>query len=188
MYVDSRPARQQEKGNVDPSAKIAIPVFDWRDQTVDLSELPSPQEANWYAEGTRLDTDGKTVAYSPRMRLVDRPAGRELVIWSIPPEPAVLHWLVETSRPATIHICGRPTADDSLAGLLRSVAGMCKFALERNRRLDIGRMAARLGMTEAVVHQALLWLEARGDLAIAEWDTGDVLQSKLAAVMPNKKP
>ena len=76
------------------------------------------------------------------------------------------------------------------SAVLRAVAGMCKYALNHPQPgtlaqaqggqpvslLDINRMAARLGLTEAVVRQALLWLEARGEIYLIEWQAGDTVR------------
>jgi hypothetical protein len=37
-------------------------------------------------------------------------------------------------------------------------------------------MAARLGITEAVMRQALLWMEARGEIYLIEWQAGDTVR------------
>ena len=89
-----------------------------------------------------------------------------------------------------MYLCGQYTADDMLTSVLRAVAGMCKYALNHPHQvtppvaniavqpptqpaavaaqptslLDINRMASRLGVTEAIMRQALLWLEARRNL------------------------
>jgi hypothetical protein len=47
---------------------------------------------------------------------------------------------------------------------------MCKYALQRDGLLQINRMAARLGTTEAVIRHSLLWLESRGQIHLDEWD------------------
>jgi hypothetical protein len=37
-------------------------------------------------------------------------------------------------------------------------------------------MAARLGLTEAIIRQALLWMEARGEIYLIEWQAGDTVR------------
>ena len=113
-----------------------------------------------------------------------------MVLWSIPPSPDLLRWLLSAVRPQEVYLCGQYTADDMLTSVLRAVAGMCKYALNHPHQvtppvaniavqpatqpaavaaqptslLDINRMASRLGVTEAIMRQALLWLEARRNL------------------------
>ncbi len=139
-------------------------IEDLRKQAPTAETLP--QQAHWYVEGMNVGS----LAYTPRMNLRRSPAAQPLVLWSTPPSPELLQWLVETTQPTVIYLCGQPTSDDSLAGLLRSVAGMCKYALQRDGLLQINRMAARLGTTEAVIRHSLLWLESRGQVQLIDWD------------------
>ena len=151
----------------------AIPhwrIEDLRNQPISLERLPPPAQAFWYAEGVNLNSSEGTVNYAPRMGVAGVTPGQPLVLWSAPPSPQLLQWLVETAAPSAIFLCGQATTDDSLAGLLRSVAGMCKYALQRDGLLQINRMAARLGTTEGVIRHSLLWLESRGQIALINWD------------------
>ncbi len=142
-------------------------VDDRRHQPVAPTELPPPEQAIWYAEGTAL---GTAISYRSRLDLAAATKGESLVLWTIPPSPELLQWLVETAAPSAIYLCGQPTTDDTLPGILRSVAGMCKYALQRDRLLQLDRMAARLGTTEAVIRHSLLWLQCRGQIRLNEWD------------------
>lgn len=151
----------------------AIPQWrleDRRNQPTPVTMLPTPAQALWYAEGVNLNGGESAIAYAPRLGLAGVPPGQPLVLWSVPPSPQLLQWLVETAAPSVIYLCGHITSDDSLPGLLRSVAGMCKYALQRDGLLQINRMAARLGTTEAVIRHSLLWLERRGQIALIDWD------------------
>ena len=91
------------------------------------------------------------------------------MIWTIPPSSTRLRWLIETVEPSELYLCGQRATDDRLSGVLRSVAGMCRYALSQDGLLHLGRMAARLGVTEAVIRQCLLWLESKGLVTLAEW-------------------
>ncbi|HRW07937.1 MAG TPA: DHHA1 domain-containing protein, partial [Caldilineaceae bacterium] len=142
-------------------------VEDLRSQPMPSATLPTSDRAFWYVEGTVL-TDG--ITYTPRMNAVSVAKGQPLVLWTAPPSAELLQWLVDTTAPTVIYLCGQATTDDTLPGLLRSVAGMCKYALQRNGLLQINRMAARLGTTEAVIRHSLLWLESRGQIRLEEWD------------------
>lgn len=170
------------------------------------SELPLPEAAAWYAEGVRLENVPHGVKYAPRWQIApiqadehDPAAARPLVLWSIPPSADLLRWLLNTARPAAVYLCAEYTADDRLSAVLRAVAGMCKYALNHPHQvtpplagspggapavaavqpaslLDINRMAARLGVTEAILRQTLLWLEARGEIYLIEWQAGDTVR------------
>jgi hypothetical protein len=166
----------------------------------------------------RLEQAPPGVGYSPRWQLAVRDEGDvfssaarpqlPLVLWSIPPSPDLLRWLLNTAQPQEVYLCGQYTADDTMSAVLRAVAGMCKYALNHPHQvtppvnststpalppamptapaveapsqptslLDVNRMAARLGITEAVMRQALLWMEARGEIYLIEWQAGDTVR------------
>ena len=46
---------------------------------------------------------------------------------------------------------------------------MCRYALGQDGLLHLNRMAARLGVTEGVIRQCLLWLESKGLITLVEW-------------------
>jgi len=183
MYVDSRPAQplQAAEASVVPAARR---VYDWRDQERPLAQLPAPGQAVWYAEGERLERVSPGVAYAPRTQASQGTTGQPLVLWSIPPTPALLHWLLESSGASEIHLCAHSTGDDALLTVLQDVGRMCKFALGRDGVVDVGRMAARLGLTESIVRQSLLWMEKRGIVQVVEWLDGDRAQIAAGAGQP----
>ena len=168
-FVAIRPAQEATITAV-PGLGPQWRIEDLRNQALSLAALPQPDQACWYAEGVNLTFNGSTITYSPRLDLRQTGQGAALVLWSTPPSPELLQWLVETTQPAAIYLCGQQTGDDTLPGLLRSVAGMCKYALQRDGLLQINRMAARLGTTEAVIRHSLLWLESRGQVRLIDWD------------------
>jgi single-stranded-DNA-specific exonuclease len=181
-YVASRPAQDE---TVQVAAVAALRAYDLRHATA-LDGVPSPEKAVWYAEGIRVDTTAHPVAYAPRGQIDARRKGAPLVIYSAPPSPALLRWLYETVRPAEIYLLGRFTADDTLDAVVRQVAGMCKYALQRDGVLRIDRMAARLGATEGVIRHSLLWLESRGQIRMIDWQAGDVVQiARSAGTLPS---
>ncbi|MCX6044626.1 MAG: DHH family phosphoesterase [Chloroflexi bacterium] len=178
-YIANR-SSQVETIEILPSATPQWQLHDWRGQSLRLEDLPTAEQAIWFAEGVTLTWNDAPIAYAPRTHLVaqtKRLAGNQsLVIWGIPPSPELLHWVIESVKPTSIHLCGQTTSDDSLGGVLRHVAGMCKYALERDKLVYIDRMAARLGTTEAVIRHSLLWLESRGRLKIEEFLEGDSMR------------
>jgi single-stranded-DNA-specific exonuclease len=147
-------------------------LHDLRRADLATTKLPTPIDAVWYAEGTRLDTAEFAVAYAPRYAAAARGQG-DLVIYSAPPSAELLRWLLATVRPAAVYVVAKLTGDDSLDGVLRGIASMCKYALGRDGRLALDRMAARLGTTEVVLRHGLLWLESRGQITILDWSADD---------------
>lgn len=212
MYVASRPAQQISA--VIAAPRTALQVIDLRkaDAAALAATLPSPGAAAWYAEGVRLEHLPHGATYSPRWELAEGHADgvgdepkQPLVLWSIPPSPDLLRWLLNAARPDAVYVCGQYAADDLLSAVLRAVAGMCKYALNHPHQvtppvanapggvvgvqgagapvtaaptslLDVNRMAARLGLTEAIIRQALLWMEARGEIYLIEWQAGDTVR------------
>lgn len=173
-YVDSR--RSSE-----PIAKAArdkgheLRLVDLRQQAVAASELPQPPEAVWYAEGMGVPDPSGKPPYSPRHGIT-KGAPAALVVWSTPPAPDLLERMLDAVDPKMVVICGRNTTDDSLQHTVRQVAGMCKYALDRDGIVQLDRMAARLGSTEGVIRLSLLWLDARGTISLREWREGNSIR------------
>jgi len=173
MYIASRAAEVEIVEPDETAAKRATPrqIHDLRSASVRCDELPSPPQAVWYAEGTLLNGQ---VTYAPRTAIA-QPA-ETLVLWSAPPSPELLHWLLDVVEPQTVYVCGQHSADDALAAVLRTMAGMCKYALGRDGRFPLDKAAARLGTTLGVVRHSLLWLEKKSMVALVAWPEDDVVQ------------
>ncbi len=169
MHVAHRAAQHREVA-IKPDEPRPLQIVDLRHTTDPTAQLPAA--ATWYAEGAWLERSTPAVAYAPRY---DAPAGnrRPLVVWSIPPSGEMLRWLVENSQCEQLFLCARATTDDAPASVVKQVASMAKYALNHDAVVDVGRMAARLGQTEAIARTALLLLESRGKVRITEWLDGD---------------
>lgn len=171
-FVAARQARSEELDISQPPRTKGLAVHDWRGLSQDQMRLPEPDSAVWYAEGIQL---GET-AFAPRTQIHRTQAGRTLVLWSVPPSPQVLAWLVETVQPSAVHLVGREGGDLPFAELVRNVGRMCTHALQgTDGVIDIGRMAARLGVTETVIRHSLGWLQAKGHIRRLNWLNGDNL-------------
>lgn len=147
-------------------------IHDWRSATVNVADLPAFDAAFWYAEGTRLGD----VPFHSRLNASAAPQGRPLVLWSSPPAPEVLHWLLETLSPSALYLVARDTGEDRLNGVLQQVASMAKYGLRRNGLLPMERLAARVGVTVGIIRHSLLWLEQKGLVRLEEWEDGDVVR------------
>jgi len=190
MYVDMRAAMADgvDAAGVGEAqepllAAGELRIHDLRGQTVNPGDPPGPDAAQWYAEGVTLPTkvataintepdQPKQILFAPRTAITHDPS-RPLVIWNAPPSPTLLHWLVETSGARELYLLDQDTTDDTLDGVLKRVAGMCKYALSHERLVHMEAMAARIGTSEAVIHRSLLWLEQRGLISLLEWDPAD---------------
>lgn len=171
-YVASR-ASQAVEGATIAATKPLVQIHDLRNASVALDQLPGPDRAAWYAEGSRLET--WSVAYAPRHSAVAR-LGRPLVIFSAPPSAHLLRLLYDQHQPSAIFLVGQLTNDDSVDSVVRAVAGMCKYALQRGQPLQLERMAARLGLTPQIIRQSLLWLQARSHFKIQGWEKDGTAQ------------
>jgi single-stranded-DNA-specific exonuclease len=167
-FVAVRAAEVDTAAIAQPLTARTLPIHDLRHG--ENTTLPPADQALWYAEGLLLNNGHGEIAFAPRTAFDRADKARPLVLWSIPPSPQVLQWLVETAAPSSIYLCGRPTGEDTVQGVLRAVGGMCKYALAHDGLLNLARMAARLGVTEAIIRTALLWLERRGLVTLAEWE------------------
>ena len=156
-------------------------LHDLRREGVGVAELPSFDSAVWFAEGTRLGE----VPFQSRLEAAEAEAGGAVVLWSSPPSPELLDWLVERLAPSELYLIGRDTAEAQPDAVLKQVAGMAKWSLQTGTDgaqgdkvgdglLPIDRLAARVGVTEEVIRCSLLWLERKGLLRIQGWESGDV--------------
>ena len=171
-YVDSRSSLSPPV-DTPTGARQTYRLHDFRSTMPNVRDLPTPPKAVWYAEGIDLGAGEEEVAYAPRHNIHPDSDSAQLVIWSVPPSPRLLHWLIETVKPTELFLCGRHTVDDSFSSVLRHVAGMGKYALTRGLPLNLNHMAARLGTTEAIIRASLLLLESKGTFELGVWGDDD---------------
>ena len=156
-------------------------LHDLRRELGNAGDLPTPDNAVWFAEGTRLGR----VPFRSRLEAAQGETGLPLVLWSSPPSPELLHWLVERVAPSDLYLIGRDTAEARPDAVLKQVAGMAKWSMRpgangregwaaQDSLLPIDRLAARIGVTEEIVRCSLLWLEQKGLLRLQGWEEGDV--------------
>ncbi|MXX26427.1 MAG: single-stranded-DNA-specific exonuclease RecJ [Caldilineaceae bacterium SB0668_bin_21] len=176
-----RAAEEAEATRVVEGVEGECVLHDLRRELVSASNLPSFDCAVWYAEGTRL---GEIPLHS-RLASTRAETGRPLVLWSSPPSPELLHWLVERVAPSELYLIGRDTAEAQPDAVLKQVAGMAKWSMRpgedegpgagvQDGKLPIDRLAARIGLTEEIVRCSLLWLEQKGLVQLRGWEEGDV--------------
>ena len=172
-YVASRASQVAEPSDLLAVAKPPVRFHDLRHEPLALDALPTPTIATWYAEGTKLEALG--VAYAPRHTPAAE-SGRPLVIFSAPPSAHVLRLLYEQHQPSALYLVGQLTSDDSVDAVVRNVAGMCKYAIQRGQPLQLERMAARLGLTPQIIRHSLLWLQGKSQISLHEWQKDGSVQ------------
>ena len=181
-----RAAEEAEAARTVEGVEGECVLHDLRRELVSAGDLPSYDSAVWYAEGTCLGD----IPLRSRLASARAETGRPLVLWSSPPSPELLHWLVERVAPSELYLIGRDTAEAQPDAVLKQVAGMAKWSMRpgadegqgravQDGKLPIDRLAGRIGLTEEIVRCSLLWLEQKGLLQLRGWEEGDV-----ALVMP----
>ena len=171
-------------GSADGPAEQCI-LHDLRGERASAADLPAVDRAVWFAEGTRLGD----VPFRSRLEAAEAETGGALVLWSSPPSPELLHWLVERLAPSELFLIGRDTAEGQPDAVLKQVAGMAKWSLRSDREeaqggtareslLPIDRLAARVGVTEEIIRCSLLCLELKGLFRIQGWKGSEVARIK----------
>ena len=74
------------------------------------------------------------VPFQSRLEAAEAETGRALVLWSSPPSPELLQWLVERLAPSELYLIGRDTAEGQPDAVLKQVAGMAKWSLVASAR------------------------------------------------------
>jgi hypothetical protein len=133
-------------------------VVDQRQTRAPLSEVRAQHpDALLWAEG--LDAEGGV----SRLQL----APHETLIAAVPPpSPDVWQAALDLVQPQTLVMMGHLPPFDAPEALLRQLAGMLKYALNRGGRAPVDRLAARTAHTEATIHAALAWLHAHTEFEL----------------------
>ncbi len=140
-------------------AEAAFDIHDCRLSDSESSLLDIVGKANWYAEGQELTMD----EMSPRDNLKGSPDSDHLIIWTIPPSSQVLHALLQDRPWKTVSVWARNKAEFNIRSLLQAVWSMCRYASnQRDGRIDILRMACRLGLSQEAIQLSLALLSQSG--------------------------
>jgi len=134
---------------------------------VDHRSTPSPlaelQELLTATPGLEICAEGRTIPgieTHDRFQLQPAPA---LAIWHVPPSSSVLHAMITTVEPGTIHVFAQPSAVLNLPALLQTTTGMLKYAVnQRAGSFSRQSLATATALPMDLVNQALLWLSAKG--------------------------
>lgn len=160
-WIDARPV---EMGEIDLRRPLA--VIDQRDLAHPLPVLQAilaetPAVVWGEAEaGERLAGSGAGAPILDRNHL--HPA-ETLIIWTTPPGSAELQSSLEIVKPQNVVIFAINPADSSVEAFLRRLAGLVKFALDKNAgQAQLAQLAAATAQREAAVRLGLQWLEQRG--------------------------
>jgi single-stranded-DNA-specific exonuclease len=173
--------RQREAQRPAVVERPPLAVEDWRSLSVGEVAVRAPGLVQGRVEGqlggeSPLD---RSIAYHEgpgaalaggANRLELRPA-ETLLLYSIPPSAAVLRSLLETVQPRQlVLVCQGGGELDRPQALLTHLGGMVKYALNRDGRLPLTRLAAATGQREAVIAKAIEVLCAMGQCRVTEED------------------
>jgi single-stranded-DNA-specific exonuclease len=90
-----------------------------------------------------------------------------LVVWTIPPEPTVLHDVLETVSPQHVVLAGIDPGLDAPQAFLQRLAGLVKYTLRRQGgRVALSTLAAAMAHGEWTVRLGLEWMEQQGQVAM----------------------
>lgn len=89
-----------------------------------------------------------------------------LIVAGSPPSNRVWQAALSVTRPAALVLLGHTAPFDNAEALLRQLMGMLKYALNRDGRAPVDRLAARVGHTETTIHAALAWIHAHTELEL----------------------
>lgn len=183
-WIDARPV---EPGEID--LRPALTVIDQRDlehplpvlQAI-LAETPATVWAEAEA-GERMAAAGIETLIADRNHLT---LAETLMIWTTPPGRDEIRTILDLVRPQNVVIFAIDPADSSPEAFLRRLAGLVKFALERQSgQVQLAQLAAATAQRESVVRLGLQWLAQRGLVGVT-FDQGIVQISAGAASDPVK--
>jgi len=167
--VDWRPADRRVVHDV--AALVAgREVVDWRSSERDWQSLAAALKGT-HGEGLVVWAEGiepQVAGTLTRCELLGRRA-TALAILTPPPEPAVLRALLVETQARLVYLLPPLAVDEPLPSrFVQSVAGMVRVSLRAHTgRVDLQRMAARLGARQAAVLAVLRGLEAAGKITLA---------------------
>jgi single-stranded-DNA-specific exonuclease len=170
-WVDARWEEESESTPFELYGEKRLPfdLVDLRndpDATAQLDRMCGLEEVEIWAEG--LSRPKGTYLRSELTQAA------VLVVWTIPPSPAVLAEALNRVKPKKIILLAYSPGPDSAQPFLQTLGGMVKNVLSRYGGLiTLKKLAGVSGQTENAVSAGLLWLEAKGMIAIDRLAGGD---------------
>jgi len=117
--------------------------------------------------------EGLSAADIPGCDRYELSPATELVIWTLPPGPDVLHAALAKVSPTKVYLFSAAAGLEQLEPFLKYIAGVAKYVLKNNAgRLNVPRVAAMTANRESAVRLALSWLEAQGHITIVSETDG----------------
>ena len=109
-----------------------------------------------------------------RDRLTIEPCNH-LVIWSPPAGQSILQQILKNASPKFVYLFANPTSMDQPEAYLRSLAGLCKYAIRQNNGImHLPKIASATNQRLETVRVGLQWLQAYGHIQIIDQEQDQV--------------
>lgn len=157
-WLDARPA--QSGATQITARQPAYEVIDYRGHADPHQVLAEVREqypaALIYSEGDRIAGASARFALQP---------AETLIVWTAPPDPFVWDAILNVTQPKRLILFGVAAGLDALQPLLKTVAGLAKYALSHKEGvLSLAEFAALTGQREQTLRLCLKWLEVKTEL------------------------
>lgn len=102
-----------------------------------------------------------------------------LVIWTTPPGPGELQYVIEKVCPSKIYLVGMDPEVNTPESFLKILTGIVKYALKSNNgRVSIHKIAAKTSHREITVKKGIKWLLSRGYIEIIEENENEIVMKE----------
>ncbi|MBN1877574.1 MAG: single-stranded-DNA-specific exonuclease RecJ [Anaerolineae bacterium] len=152
---------------------------------------PQPLLKSLLADGVQIWAEGESEAQSPGIARDKLSPGATLVIWTLPPSPAVTATVLAQVNPERIYLFSTmPSIDREsqgrrhFEGFIKHLAGRVKYALHQQQgQFSVLAVAGAMAHLESTVRKGLDWLVAKGHVCLLR-DIGDVVYLDVGSGVP----
>jgi single-stranded-DNA-specific exonuclease len=166
-WVDARPVGEPVAVYEAPKIRVVDHRRAVSPETILRSLRAQPETEVWSEAEARAEFAG-------RDRHELQPA-KALIVWTMPPGPAEMRDVLRTVAPETVYLIARDPGLDKPEAFLKQLGGLVKHAIQASGgRVDISTLAAATAQRESTVWTGIAWLLARGHVAMAGEEGGEI--------------
>jgi single-stranded-DNA-specific exonuclease len=173
QWVDFQPMEESVMTLQPPSRQI-VDCREVDHPLAHIRQILSQGEATVWCEGeakSLLARSGIMGQYRHELS-----ACENLIIWSTPPGRPELRAALKLVDPKTVTIYGIDPEFTMIETFLKRLAGLVKFALNRQSgRVSLPALASATGQREVAIRRGLDWLQAKGHIQWEELVQGEAL-------------
>ena len=126
----------------------------------------------WAEAGAKEKLREAGVSNADRNNLVPHDV---LAIWTAPPAGEELRNVLEVVSPQVVHLFAVDPGMDRMEAFLERLAGLVKFALQRNEGwMRISVLAGATAQTDVVVRAGLEWMAGRGIVNLSSMEDDEI--------------